>query len=166
MALKIGEAQLWSCRIDDQAGGAAGALRPLADAKANLEFVLARRTPEDPGRGILFVAPVRGAAAEQAAGAAGFAPASDIYALRVEGDDRAGAGHRLANAIAGAGVSFRGLSASVFGNKYVCYVALDTPGDAQRTAEALRALAPAPAPKARKARPRKAKAGKGKKRRK
>ena len=152
MSIKVREVQLWECRIEDRPGGASAALKPLADAKVNLEFVLARRTPEEPGKGILFVAPITGCpAAEPAARAAGLAPAAGIAGLRVEGDDRAGTGQQLAGAVSAAGVSFRGMAANVVGKKYVCYVALDTADDARKAAEAIKALAPAPQPKARKA---------------
>ncbi len=162
MALKVEATQLWSCKIEDRPGGAAGALKPLADAKVCIEFLLARRTPEDPGKGILFVAPITGCPeAEQAARAAGLAPSADISALRVEGDDRAGAGHQLTGALAAAGVSFRGMAANVLVKKYVCYVALDTAGEAQKAAEAIKALAACTCACKPKAKP----ARKGKKRR-
>lgn len=107
------------------------------------------------------MAPISGCPdAEQAARAAGFAPTADISALRVEGDDRAGMGQQLAGAVATAGVSLRGMSANVLGKKYVCYVALDTAADAQKAAEAIKALAPAPKPKAK---PKPAKKGKKRK---
>jgi hypothetical protein len=138
MGLKVAAVQLWSGRLDDAVGGAAKVLAPLSAAKVDLEFVLVRRTAEEPGRGIAFVAPVKGAKAEAAARAAGLAPAADVAALRVEGDNKAGAGHGLVAAIAAAGVSFRGLSASVFGRKYVCHVAFDRPEDAAKVADALR----------------------------
>ncbi len=141
MALKVASVQLWSGRIDDAVGGAAKVLAPLSAAKADLEFVLVRRTAEDPGRGIVFVAPVKGAKAEQAARGAGLSPAADISALRVEGDNKAGTGHSLASAMAAAGVSFRGLSASVFGRKYVCHIAFDRPEDAAQAAAALKSVA-------------------------
>ncbi len=153
MSFKVEDAQLWSCKIEDRPGGAADVLKPLAEAKVNLEFVLARRTPEEPGKGILFVAPVTGCPkAEAAARAAGLAPAPDIAALRVEGDDRPGMGHQLALAVANAGVSFRGMAANVLGKKYVCYVALDNADDARKAAEAIKALAPAPKARAKAAR--------------
>jgi hypothetical protein len=56
MALKVGKADMWSVMIDDRAGGAAEKIEPLAKAGANFEFLLARRTPEQPGRGVIFLA--------------------------------------------------------------------------------------------------------------
>ncbi|HLE65661.1 MAG TPA: hypothetical protein VI730_00785, partial [Burkholderiales bacterium] len=61
MALKVSKVDLWMATIDDRAGGAADKLEPLAKAGANFEFVFTRRTPEQPGKGVVFAAPVRGA---------------------------------------------------------------------------------------------------------
>ncbi|HXG61761.1 MAG TPA: amino acid-binding protein [Planctomycetota bacterium] len=139
MPLKITPVEYWVAKIEDRAGGAARALGPLAGARVNLEFVLARRTPEEPGRGVLYVAPVKGGRAEEAARAAGLSRAADLAGLRVEGDNRAGAGHAMADALGQAGISFRGLAASVLGRKYVCYFAFDREEDARRAAEVLKA---------------------------
>lgn len=140
MAIQAGRVPVWVGSIEDRVGGAARLLEPLAAAGVGLDFVVARRTPEDPGRGILFAAPVRGRKAEQAAAAAGMRPARDIAALLVQGDDRPGLGHAIAAAIGGAGVSFRGLSAAVVGRRFACYVSFDGPGDADRAARAIRAI--------------------------
>jgi hypothetical protein len=139
--MKVSRVKHWSCRIEDRPGGAAGVLQPLADAKVNLEFVLARRAPDDPGKGVLFVGGISGRAAEGVARAAGLAPAADVHVLRIEGDNRAGAGHAIAQAVADAGVSLRGMTASVLGAKYVCHLALDTAADAARAESALKSLA-------------------------
>lgn len=138
MAIKVTPVQLWSGKIEDAVGGAAKILGPLGEAKADLQFVLARRTPEDPGKGVIFVAPVKGEKADAAARQAGLAPAADVAGLRIEGDNKPGAGSALTRAIAVAGVSFRGLSASVLGKKFVCYVAFDSAADAEKAAAALK----------------------------
>jgi hypothetical protein len=138
MALKVTQLQLWSGQIEDKPGGAAKVLEPLAQAKVNLGFVIVRRTPEAPGKGVMFVAPIQGAKAEEAARAAGLSPTGSIAGLRVEGDDRPGAGYAMTRAIADAGISFRGLSAHVLGKKFVCLVAFDSAEDAGRAKEAIR----------------------------
>ena len=140
MALKITELKFWRSKIEDRPGGAAAILGPLGQAKVDLEFVLARRTPEEPGKGVIYVASIKGAKAEQAAAAAGLAPSDDVAGVRVEGDNKPGIGASITAAIAGAGVSFRGLCASVLGKKYVCYLALDAGDDARKVSEALKGL--------------------------
>ena len=61
MALKVTKIEMWTASVSDRAGGAADKLEALAKAGANLEMVFGRRTPENPGQGIMFVAPVKGA---------------------------------------------------------------------------------------------------------
>lgn len=138
MTLKVSKADVWSTTIEDRTGGAADKLEPLTRAGANFEFVFARRTPEQPGRGILMVAPVKGKKVTGAATAAGFTRALDITALRVEGGNKAGSAARMTRALAAAGISFRGLSASALGTKFVAYAAFDSPADAETAAKALR----------------------------
>ncbi|MDA8107387.1 MAG: amino acid-binding protein [Betaproteobacteria bacterium] len=140
MALKVGKAEVWSAAVDDRAGGVADKLEPLSKAGANFEFVLARRAPEQPGTGIVFVAPVKGAKVARAAQAAGFARSASLQSLRVEGTNQAGAGARIARVLASAGISFRGLSAIAIGRKFVGYLAFDSAEDAAKAAGALRKL--------------------------
>lgn len=140
MALKVGKADMWSVMIDDRAGGAAEKIEPLAKAGANFEFVLARRTPEQPGRGVVFVAPVKGVKVVQAARNAGFEKPAEIQALRVEGTNKPGITAKMMRALADAGISFRGVTASAAGRNFVAYVALDNAADAARAASLLRRL--------------------------
>jgi hypothetical protein len=87
MALKVTKTEMWSVTIDDRAGGAAEKIEPLAAAGANFEFVFARRTPEQPGKGVVFVTPVKGAKVVKVARSAGFEKPADIHGLRLEGSD-------------------------------------------------------------------------------
>lgn len=138
MTLKVSKAEIWSATIEDRTGGAADKVEPLTRAGANFEFFFARRTPEQPGRGILMVAPVKGRKVAAAATAAGFTRAPDISALRIEGGNKAGSAARMTRALAEAGISFRGLSASALGTKFVAYAAFDNASDAELAAKALR----------------------------
>lgn len=137
MALKVTPCEMWIGKVDDRIGGAAAVLEPLAKANLDLEFVLVRRTAEEPGKGVIFVAPISGAKAEGVAKAAGLSPAGNLAGLRVEGDNKPGAGFAVTRTIADAGISFRGLSATVLGKSYVCHLAFDSGSDASRAAEAL-----------------------------
>ena len=140
MAVKVGKADMWSATIDDRAGGAADKIEPLAKAGANFEFVFARRTPEQPGRGLVFVAPVKGAKVVKAAQAAGFEKAPGIQGLRLEGNDKAGTSAQIMRALGSAGISFRAVSGMAIGRKFVCYVALDNEGDSARATALLKKL--------------------------
>ena len=140
MKLNLSRVDMWTATIEDRAGGAADMIEPLAAAGANLEFVFARRMPEHPGRGILFVAPVKGKKAVKAAQEAGLAKSDNVCALRIEGLDKAGVTAQLVRALANAGISFRALSAAAIGSKFVAYLALDTAADATKANAVLKKL--------------------------
>jgi hypothetical protein len=129
MALKAMKAEVWAVAIDDRAGGVADKLEPLVEAGANFEMVFARRTPEKPGKGMLFVTPVKGAKVIRAARNVGMGTPRTIHSVRIEGADRAGLGAKIARALAEAGISFRGISGIAIGRKFVSYIACDSAED-------------------------------------
>ncbi len=139
MALKATKAEVWAATIEDRAGGAADKLDALAKGGANLEMLLARRT-EQPGQGVLFVTPVKGAKAVKAAQAAGFGKPVSIHSVRVEGTDKPGLGSKIARALGDAGVSFRGVSAVAIGRKFISYIACDSAEDAAKAIAVLKKL--------------------------
>ncbi|MBI2964208.1 MAG: amino acid-binding protein [Deltaproteobacteria bacterium] len=145
MSFKVTKIDVWSGEIQDQPGGLAGVLRQLADANADLEMVVARRQPDKPGTGIVFLAPVKGRKATVAAAVAGLNPSPDVAALRVEGTNRPGLGAKMTGAIADCGVNLRGLSAAVLGSRFVVFLAFDAAADADKAAKAIKAAAAAKA---------------------
>lgn len=138
MALKVAKCDVWAVTIDDRPGGAAEKLETLSKAGANLEMVLARRTAEQPGKGVMFVTPLKGKKAVDAAQQAGMGKPQSIYSVRIEGGDKAGLGSRIARALSDAGINFRGLSGAVIGRKFVSFVALDSAEDQAKAIAALR----------------------------
>ena len=140
MTLKVSRVDLWTVSIDDRAGGAADKLEPLSNAGANFEFAFARRTPEQPGRGMLFVTPVKGTKVVQAAQAAGFTKPENLHSARIEGANKPGVTAKVMRALANAGISFRALSASAIGKRFVSFVALDSAEDAARATSLLRRI--------------------------
>jgi hypothetical protein len=146
MPLKVTKIDVWSGEVQDQPGGLAGVLRQLAGASANLEMVLARRQPDRPGIGIVFLAPVKGRKATEAAAVAGLSPATGMAALRVEGIDRPGLGAKMTGVIADAGINLRGLYAAVLGSRFVDYMAFDSAEDADKAAKAIKGAMAAKAP--------------------
>ena len=138
MPLDMQQVRVWSAGIEDRPGGLAGKLDALARAGANLEFVIARRSPEQPGKGVVFVAPVEGEAVVKAAQAAGFHVSDSLHSVRLEGPDERGLGARITAALAQAGINLRGLSAAAIGNRMVCYLALDTSAAAAKAVEGLK----------------------------
>ncbi len=140
MPITVSKAEVWAGEIHDQPGGLAGVLGALADAGVNLDCVIARRQAERPGTGVVFLTPVKGKKAQDAARGASLGVAKTVPTLRVEGSDRPGLGHKLMAAIADAGINVRGVSAMRLGNKFVAYLGFDSNADATKAAKALKAL--------------------------
>lgn len=138
--MKTQRVETWVAAMEDQAGSLAAKLKTLAAAGANLEFIIARRTPEKPGGGVVFLTPIKGAKQKRAAEAIGFRKSSHLYAVRVEGVDKPGLGARLTEALAAQGLNLRGMSAAGVGRKFVGHVALDNEADAAKAARILRGL--------------------------
>jgi hypothetical protein len=141
VATSIGGIKIWVGQTVDRPGGLARKLRALSDAGANLEFIIARRSPDQPGTGVVFVAPIKGRRQQRAALAAGFDISDSLHAVRVEGPDRPGLAARLTEALAGAGINLRGLSAASIKRRCVIYLSFDHPDTAARAARVLRRLA-------------------------
>jgi hypothetical protein len=137
MGFKLDRVHVWSGEVADQAGGVSAKLSLLAQAGTNLEFIYTRRQPDQPGKGVLYVAPVTGPLQVRAARSAGLAETNDPVVLRVEGDNQAGLGHRVTQQWALAGLSFQGMSMAVIDGKFVGYVSFDTVADANRAAAIL-----------------------------
>jgi len=139
MALKVSKAEVWAATIDDRPGGAAQKLDALSRAGANLEMLLARRTAEQPGKGVMFVTPLKGKAAK-AAQEQGMGQPQTIHSVRIEGGDKPGLGGKIARALGDAGINFRGMSAVAIGKKFVSYIALDSAADATKAIAVLKKL--------------------------
>ena len=140
MTLKVTKTDVWSVAIQDQPGGLAKVLKTIAGAGANLDCVIARRQPNKPGTGVVFVTPLKGRRPLAAATAAGFKATQRIATLKIEGGDHPGFGAQLAQAVGAADVNMRGLTAAAIGRKFVCYLGFDNWGDANRASAAIRAL--------------------------
>jgi len=140
MKLKVTRVVVWAADIEDRPGGLADKLRALAKAGANLDFILARRAPESPGMGVVFVAPLKGEKQMKAASEAGFLKTEIMHAVRVDGTNRPGFGSEIAGALAAGGISLRGFSATAIGKRFVGYLALDGTDDSAKAIRALRRL--------------------------
>jgi hypothetical protein len=138
MPFTISKVDVWTCAIDDTAGSLAAVLEPLATAKVDLTFLIARRRTLVPGKGVVFLGGIKGAKGTKAAAAAGLTKATDITGLRVEGPNKAGDCHRVTRLLADAGINLRGVSASVIGKKYVLILAFDGEDDATKATKLLR----------------------------
>ena len=137
MAPTVKKIRLWRKEVPNRAGMLASALAPLAHAGANIHVVMAYRYPGRESKGAIELYPVTGKKSAAAAREAGF-DASDIPALLVEGDNRAGLGYDTAQAIAGAGISLDFLVAQVVGKKYSAVFGFESDRDAARCAAIIR----------------------------
>ena len=140
MAYTISRGGVWVGTIKDRPGGLAEKLNALSKAKANLDFVIARRAPDKPGRGVVFLAQLKKPAQTRAARKVGLKRADRMYSLRLVGPDRPGLGAKITRALADAGINMRGLSAAALNRRSVVYFAFDTRSDANKAARILKKI--------------------------
>ena len=140
MALHVERVDTWAASLEDKPGSLATKLSALASAGINLEFMIARRTPEHAGSGVVFATPIKGSAGCNAARKAGFDKTESLHTVRIEGADKPGQGATIVRALADKGLNLRGFSGAAIGKKFVAYVALDTAEDALKAIRALRSL--------------------------
>lgn len=126
---------VWSASMADKPGGLSAVLDGLHEAGADLDFIIARRAPEKPGTGVVFLTPIRGDREVRAASTLGFNISSSIAAVRVETDNEPGAAARLADLIAEEAINIRGFSGAVIGRRFIAYIGFDTISDANRAVD-------------------------------
>jgi hypothetical protein len=131
MPMTVKRITLWRKELENTPGTLAGTLEPLAKAGADLQVVMGYRFPGEPAKAAVELYPVANKKATQAAQAAGLA-ASGIPVVLVEGDNRAGLGHSITSAIAGAGVNLDFLVAHVIGRKYSAVIGFANDADADK----------------------------------
>ena len=140
MALTVDRVDTWLATIKDQPGALAAKLDALAVAGVNLEFIISRRAPDKPGKGVVFVTPIEGAALIRAAKKAGFRKTKTLLTVRVQGVNKKGIGALLTQTLADAGINVRGFSAASIGRKFVAHVALDKGADATKARRIIKKL--------------------------
>jgi hypothetical protein len=130
---------VWSASITDKTGGLSWLLKGMDEAGADFNFIIARRTPENPGSGVVFVTPIRGDREVKAASTLGFSVTRSVAAVCIEADNKPGATARLTGLIADAGINIRGLSVAVIGTRSVAYIGFDSSNDAETAVSTLQA---------------------------
>lgn len=138
MDLIVERVDVWAASIKDEPGGLAQMLTCLRDAGANPNFILARRSPEKPGLGVVFVTPLRGDREISAASTLGFNVTNSVKSVRVEGTNKHGVAAKLTEKLAAAGINLRGFSAAVSGARFIMYIGLDSAEDAEKALTILR----------------------------
>ncbi len=137
MAVTVRKITLWRMEVENRPGVLAGVLKPLAEAGANLQVVMAYRYPGNETRAAIELYPVATKKVVVAAQAAGMS-ASTIPTLLVQGDDRPGLGHAVGQAIADAGINVGFLVTQVVGRKYSAVIGFDSEEDARNAAALIR----------------------------
>lgn len=137
MSFKMDRVHVWATDVKDEPGGVAAKLSLLNKSGANLDYVYTQRLPDNPGHGMLCVAPIVGVEQTKAAKAAGMHEVPDPIVMRVEGDNTAGLAHRLKNEWAMANINLHGAILAVLGTKFLGYITFDTVEDANKAARIL-----------------------------
>lgn len=132
MDLLVEREEVWVAGIEDRPGALAGKLTALAETGADLDFIIARRAPDQPGTAVLFVTPLRGDREIEAAGELGFSATNRLHSVRVEGANEPGVAARITQQIGAAGVNLRGFSGAIIGTRFVLHLGFDSEDEAQK----------------------------------
>lgn len=141
MKLDVNRVDVWAATIKDKPGALADKFSALAHSGANLEFIIARRRPEKPGSGVVFVTPFKGARQINAAKKAGFKKSRSLQVVRVAATNKPGLAAFLSEAVAQAGINMRGFSGANIGRRAIFHLAFDNTTDAQKAIRRLKGIA-------------------------
>ena len=111
MAVSVKKVTLWRTEVENKPGTLAKILAPLAEAGADLQVVMGYHHQAG-DMAVIEVCPVSGRKTTAAADRAGLKAAA-VPTLLVHGDDKAGLGSAIAQAIAEAGINVAFLVAQV-----------------------------------------------------
>jgi hypothetical protein len=131
MATTVRSIVLWRKEIANQPGALASTLELLASANADLQIVMGYRYPGNQANAAVELSPIVGKKLVTAAETAGF-KASGIPTLLVEGDNRPGLGHAIAEAIADAKINLDFLVTQVIGRRYTAVIGFESAEDAKK----------------------------------
>lgn len=142
MAVTVKSISLWRKEAENKTGLLAQTLEPLADAGADLGVVMGYRLPGDEAKAAIELYPVSGRKTTAAAKGAGLADAA-IPTLLVEGDNKRGLAHKIAQTIADAGVDLSFFVAQALGRRYSAVIGFANAADAKRAAPLIKKAAAA-----------------------
>ena len=152
MAVAIKKVTLWRTEVENKPGALRSVLAPLAEVGADLQVVMGYRHPGGKHKATIEVAPVLGRKSTAAANKAGLA-ASAIPAPLVQGDNRPGLGHAIAEAIAEARINLAFFVAQVIDAQFSAVLGFPSEAAAKRVAARsrkrsrnLRSSSPPPTP--------------------
>lgn len=140
MATRVRRIVLWRGEVENVPGALARTLAPLA--ASNLEIVMGYHRHGDGHCAVVEAYPVTGKRATEAARRVGLAPAT-LPALLVEGDDRPGLGHAIAQALGAAGINIGFTVAQAFKKRFSAVFGFESEEAAKRAASLIKQVATA-----------------------
>lgn len=139
MAVTVKRASMWRKEIGNKPGTLADSLITLSKSGVNLQTVMGYVYPGQPKKAAVEVYPVSGSKAVRAAKSSRF-KAGEVHCLLVEGDDKIGLCHRMAEAISDAGINLNFVVIQVFGRKYSGWFGFKTEADAAKAVPIIKAI--------------------------
>ena len=133
MPITVKSIVLWRKEVENQLGVLASTLEPFATGGADLQVVMGYRYPGNETKAAIELYPITSKKLVTAAEAAGF-KASSIPTLLVEGDNKPGLGHAIAQTIADARIKVTFLVAQVIGRRYSAVIGFESDEDAKKAA--------------------------------
>ena len=137
MSYTIIREDVWVGEIEDQPGGLADALESVSKTNVDLEFIIARRAHDKPGKTVLFLTPQEGHSAAQAVEQAGLSKWTTAASLRIDGPNQPGLATTIGRTVGNAGLNMRGVSGARVGEHAQIHLAFDNVNDALKAREAL-----------------------------
>ena len=137
MAVTVKKITLWRGEVENKPGVLDKVLGPLADAGADLQVVMGYRYHGHRNKAAIEVCPVSGKRVTTAARRAGLRESS-IPTLLVEGNNRPGLGHAIAQALAEAGINVGFLVAQVIGARFSAVIGFDDEAASRKAASLIK----------------------------
>ncbi len=133
MAVTVKKVTLWRTEVENKPGALSRVLAPLAEAGADLQVVMGYHYQGVPDSAVIEVSPVSGRKATTAAGKVGL-KAATIPTLLVQGDNKAGLAHIIAQNIAAAAINVTFLVAQVIGTQFSAIMGFEDEAAAKQAA--------------------------------
>lgn len=140
MPVTVKSISLWRKETENKTGLLAQTLEPLANAGTDLSVVMGYRLPGNEAKAAIEIYPISGKKVTSAATESALV-ASGIPTLLVEGDNKPGMAHKIAQAIAEAGVDLSFFVAQAIGRRYSAVIGFANESDAKRAATLIKKIA-------------------------
>jgi hypothetical protein len=143
MPITVKQITLWRSEVDNKPGALALTIEPPAKAGTDLKVVMGYRHPSAEGKAVIEVFPIAGKKLMSAAETAGLR-AAQIPTLLVEGDNKPGLAHAVAQTIGAAGINIAFLVAQVIGRRFAAVIGFETEDDAKKAAPLIKKATKSP----------------------